>query len=87
MSDVIALQMGGEWRSNGESLITSTEYKSMMVLTASGAEGSIPLPGTPRVREQLAVVPPSSTAPSTPQEERAKQEHVNSVTLDGEIAY
>lgn len=55
----------------------------MMVLTASGAEGSIPLPGTPRVREQLAVVPPSST----PQEERAEQEHVNSLTLDGEIAY
>lgn len=76
--------MGGEWRSNGESLITSTEYKSVMALTASGAESSISLPGTPHVREQLAVVPPPSTPPSALWEEREKQERVNSVTLDGE---
>ena len=58
-----------------------------MALTASGAESSIPLPGTPHVREQLAVVPPPSTPPSALWEEREKEEHVNSVTLDGKIAY
>lgn len=79
--------MGSECRSNGESLITSTEYKSVMALTASGAGSSVPLPDTPHVKEQLAVIPPPSTPPPVLWEEGEKQERMNSTTLDRGIAY
>lgn len=58
-----------------------------MALTASGAGSSVPLPDTPHVKEQLAVIPPPSTPPPVLWEEGGKQECMNSTTLDRGIAY
>lgn len=54
---------GRRAESHGESLITSTEDKPVMALTACRAESSAPVAGTPRVGGQLAVVPPPSPSP------------------------
>lgn len=59
----------------------------MMDLTAPGVESSVPLPDAPHVREQLAKIPPSSAIPPLLGEEGEKQEHTNSLTVNGEIAY
>lgn len=78
----------GQWaQEQRESLITSTEHKSMMALTAPGVKSNVPLPDAPHVREQLAEIPLPSAIPPLLWEEGEKQEHTNSLTVNREIAY